>query len=77
MKKPTEQDIIQIISLITKKPKDQIHASCELRGDLGMDSLAALDLLVTIEEQFGLVISHEVAANFKTIKDVFDHIKTL
>ena len=77
MSKPNEQDVVKIISMITKKPANVIKPESDLRADLGMDSLAALDLLVTLEEQYQLVIPQEAAANFKTLQNVLDHVKSM
>ena len=74
MAKPSHDDILQIISLITRKPVASIRPESALRGDLAMDSLAALDLLVTIEEKYGLVIDQEKAGAFVTLKDVLAYI---
>ena len=75
MNRPTKEDIIKIVSLIIKKPEAEIKTTATLRADLDMDSLAALDLLVSIEEQFDIVISQEDAAGFQTIQDVLNYLK--
>lgn len=77
MSKPTKQDLIKIISLIIKKPESEIKMDANLRADLGMDSLAALDLLVSIEEQFGIVIAQEKASDFKTLQDVSNYLDSI
>lgn len=74
MSKPTHEDIKKIVSLITKKPVREISDKAELRGELGMDSLAALDMLVTIEEKFGVVVEQDKAAAFVTLQDVFNYL---
>ena len=75
MSKPTKQDIVKILSLITKLPESSITTTASLRGDLAMDSLAALDLLVSIEEQFGIVIPQEKAGDLKTLQDVLNFLE--
>lgn len=77
MAKPTAADITKIVSLITKKPESVIKPTSTLRGDLEMDSLGALDLLVSIEEQYGIVIGQDQAANLKTIQDVLTYLDQL
>lgn len=77
MTKPSVEDIQKIVSLIAKKPVEQIRPESELRAHLGMDSLAALDMLVTIEEKYGIVIAQEKAASFVTLGDVLKHLETL
>lgn len=75
MSQPTAHDIVKIISLITRRPEAEITREASLRGDLGMDSLAALDMLVSIEEQFGIVIPQDQAHEFKSLQDVLNHLK--
>ena len=77
MSKPTQADVIKIVSVITKKPVTSITPQSDLRADLGMDSLAALDLLVTLEEEYNMVIPQEAAAEFKTLQNVLDHIRSM
>ncbi|MEK7358334.1 MAG: acyl carrier protein [Bdellovibrionota bacterium] len=77
MKKPTRDDLIQLITVIARVPKDGVKMESDLRTDLAMDSLAALDLFVSIEEQFGLVVKQDEAARLKTVGDIVAYVEKM
>lgn len=43
--------------------------------DLGADSLDMVDMLMALEENFGITVSDEEALTLKTIKDVAEFIE--
>jgi acyl carrier protein len=43
--------------------------------DLNADSLDLTELIMSLEEQFGLEIKEEAAAKLKTVGDVIDYIE--
>jgi len=43
--------------------------------DLGADSLDIVEMLMAIEENFGITVSDEEAMTLKTIRDVADFIE--
>jgi acyl carrier protein len=43
--------------------------------DLNADSLDLTELIMSLEERFGLEIKEEEAAKLKTVGDVIDHIQ--
>lgn len=43
--------------------------------ELGMDSVRAIELLVTLEETFGIAIPDEDVARLKTVADVAAHVE--
>ncbi|HIE32704.1 MAG TPA: acyl carrier protein, partial [Thermodesulfobacteriaceae bacterium] len=43
--------------------------------DLGADSLDLVELVMAMEEEFGMEISDEEAEKLRTVKDVLDYIK--
>lgn len=42
--------------------------------DLGADSLDVLQLLMTIEEEYGIIIPDEALAEFKTVSDISEYL---
>lgn len=42
--------------------------------DLGADSLQSVELIMGLEDQFGVTIPDEAAENIKTVQDVMDFI---
>ncbi|MBO5306118.1 MAG: hypothetical protein J6B12_05085 [Clostridia bacterium] len=45
-----------------------------MKDDLGADSIAILQLLMTIEEDYGIVIPDEKLATFDTVGDVVAYL---
>ena len=43
--------------------------------DLGADSLDILQLLMRIEDQYGIVIPDQALAKFETVADVVDYLQ--
>lgn len=75
--KPSTDELINIVSRISKTDPKKIKATSRLRTDLGLDSLLSLELLVTLEEQYNLVIEQDVAAQFQTVQDIIDHLQRM
>lgn len=54
-----------------------IKPESSIQDDFGADSLDVVELIMTIEEAFGIEISDEDAENFKTIQDILTHLTDL
>ena len=52
-----------------------INDNSNIIEDLGADSIDLVELLMTIEEKKGIVVSDEDAVKLKTVKDVADYIE--
>ena len=44
--------------------------------DLGADSLDLVELIMAMEEKFGVEIADEDAEKIKTVQDAIDYVKT-
>ena len=55
-------------------PADQITLDSKIKDDLGADSISVLQLLMTIEEEHGIVIPDEELAAFNTVGDVVTYL---
>ena len=44
-------------------------------AELGLDSLATLELIVATEDRFGVLIPDDVWARFRTVGDVVGHLE--
>ena len=67
-----------IIDLLAKQFRIDpatIDADTNIVEDLGADSLEIVDMLMAIEENFGITVSDEEALTLKTVKDVADFIE--
>lgn len=56
-------------------PGEQILPESRFKEDLGADSLDILQLLMTIEEEYGIVIPDEQLAGFATVADVVGYLE--
>lgn len=57
--------------------EDKITLESEIVKDLGADSLDLVEMLLSMEENFGITISDEQTENIKTVKDIVDIIDNL
>ena len=55
--------------------EDSITTETKISEDLGADSLDVVELLMAIEEEFGVQIPDEEIENFKTVGDVVEYIQ--
>ncbi len=51
----------------------EITPESRIKEDLGADSLDVLQMLMTLEEDYGFVIPDENLAEFKTVADIVDY----
>ncbi len=50
--------------------KSEISLDSDVIKDLGADSLDVVQLLMSLEEDFGITVSEEEASNLKTVEDI-------
>ena len=55
----------------------EITMNSKIKDDLGADSLDTLQLLMTIEETYGITIPDENLAEFKTVGDIVNYLESL
>ena len=53
---------------------EEVTPEASLADDLGTDSLAAVELVMALEEATGLSIAEEDAANLKTVGDILTYM---
>lgn len=56
---------------------DTITLDTNLIDDLGADSLDVVELIMSIEDEFGVSISDEEAANLITVQKIVDFVEKL
>ena len=56
--------------------KDSIEMNSKLAEDLGADSLDAIDIVMTIEDQYAIEVPDENIENMKTIEDIVSFIES-
>ena len=55
---------------------DSISLSTSLTEDLEADSIDAVEVIMALEDAFGIEIPDEDAANFKTVADIVSYIES-
>lgn len=55
--------------------EDTITLETNLADDLGADSLEVVDLLMSIDDEFGVEIPDSEVPNLKTVKAIVDYIE--
>ena len=53
---------------------DEVKPEAELR-ELGLDSLDLVELMMELEEEFGIEFSNDEMIEFKTVSDVYKSIE--
>ena len=49
---------------------DKVTESADIKNDLGLDSLDIVEILMTVEEVWGIIIDDDETTNIKTVGDV-------
>ena len=70
-----EQKVKDIIVEQLGVDEDEVKAESSFVEDLGADSLDVVELVMALEEQFGLEIGDDDAAKLTTVKKVIEYIQ--
>ncbi|HHU05856.1 MAG TPA: acyl carrier protein [Clostridiales bacterium] len=57
--------------------EEKITEDTDIVEDLGADSLDVVELMMTLEQEFDLLITDEKVSEFRTVGDVVDYIESL
>lgn len=55
--------------------EEKITPEASFRNDLGADSLSTVELMMELEEAFGVEIEDEEAEKIQTVKDAIEYIE--
>lgn len=70
-----EEKVINLIADATKIEKSKIKAETSFVDDLNLDSLDIVELMMKMEDEFGIEIPEEEAEGLKTVQDVVTYIE--
>lgn len=70
-----EEKVIKLISEQLEVEADKVVPSASFTEDLKADSLAIVELVLALEEQFKLEIPDEETEKIKTVGDAINYIK--
>ena len=65
-----EQRVIHCISRSTGTPVSEITADSRLEGDLDLDSLDRLSVVVDVEDEFGVELADDALENVATVREL-------
>ena len=74
MEKSVERRVIEIIVEQLGVSAEEVTLEASFIEDLGADSLDLVELIMAMEEEFGLEISDEDAEKILTVQDVVNYI---
>lgn len=70
----TFEKITAILAEQLDADKDAMTMDTKIADDLGADSLDLVDLLMSVEDEFGIEIPDEDVENITTIGDIVEYI---
>ncbi|HVP38353.1 MAG TPA: acyl carrier protein [Candidatus Saccharimonadales bacterium] len=71
----SEERVKEIIAKELEVSPDQLTNDASFIDDLGADSLDTVELVMALEEEFGIDIPDEDADKIKTVGDVMSYLK--
>ena len=73
---PVEKRVREIVAEQLERDVNEVTNTASLIDDLGADSLDVVELVMKMEEEFGIEIPDEDAEKIKTVNDVIQYITT-
>jgi acyl carrier protein len=73
--KPVEERIKEIIIENLSVDDEQITGSASLVDDLFADSLDCVEIVMAVEEEYGISIPDEIAEKIRTVQELIDCVK--
>jgi acyl carrier protein len=73
-KREITQEVIEIIKNKLEKTDEEVTLEARFAEDLKADSLDTVELLMALEDKYGLEIPDNDAEKIKTVKDAVDYI---
>jgi len=75
MSSELEEKVIQLVMEQLDVPREKCKLEASFIDDLGADSLDLVELIMEMEEKFGVEIADEELEKIRTIKDVVDFLQ--
>jgi len=78
----TEQEVVDITNKVFEESfeieKEKLQPQAHIFNDLGLDSIDIVDLVVALQESFGVKIrNEEKVRNIRTLQDIYGFILTI
>jgi len=72
-----EEKVIALLKKELRLKDKPVTPASRIKDDLGADSLDVLQLLMTLEEEFGYTIPDERLAKFVTVQDIIEYMESM
>jgi len=69
------EKIADIVSKQLGADFDDIDENTNIMDDLGADSLDVVEMLMAVEESFGVPVPDEEIPNLKTVRDIVEYVE--
>ncbi|MBE6613581.1 MAG: acyl carrier protein [Clostridia bacterium] len=69
------EKIADIVSKQLGADFDDIDENTNIMDDLGADSLDVVEMLMAVEESFGVSVPDEEIPNLKTVRDIVEYVE--
>ena len=69
------ETVKEILARQLQVDADDIHADTDIVDDLGDDSIDVVEMLMAIEQEYGITVPDEAITSFKTVGDVAKYIE--
>ena len=76
MSEELKDKVVSIIAERLDVDKEKVTMEASFQTDLGADSLAIVELVMELEEEFKIEISDEEAEKITTVRDAIEFIKS-
>lgn len=71
------EEVKTILARQLRVAPERVTMDAQIKKDLGADSVDILQLLMRLEDDYGIVIPDETLANFETVGDVVNFLDKL
>ncbi len=70
------EKVVRILAEQLSVDEDKITMASLLEEDLDADSLDAIDIVMSIEDEFGIEVPDEAIAQMKSVEDIVNFIES-
>lgn len=71
-----QEKVVKLVAEATKMDANNISEKTSFIDDLNLDSLDMVELMMKMEDEFGVEIPEDESENLKSIGDVVSYIQT-
>ena len=72
-----KERILEIIAALFTMDVASLNPKIDFRDDLNADSIDLVELIMTMEDEFGIQVSDDDIKKLNTIEDVIDYVEEL